>query len=207
MKRWLAAAALVLVACTVPDNPDHSGGYDFSDLSGDIFHWPGDRLPVRFWADPRGNMSALVQNAIDVWQDQFMYGEFTGVIVSDSAHADVQIIWADSVPPAVAPDNGPPVKACGGLTQDDSVAGNRIYGAFHSSITILMAGATAGQVEACVRRTVVHEMGHALGILTEAPDSTDIMYFTPLVPVPSVADRTTMQMLYHTAPTLLPPVR
>lgn len=208
MKRWLGVVAVALVACTVPDAPDHSGSYSFSNISGDIFHWPANRLPVRFWADPRGNMNALVQNAIDVWQNQFMYGEFTGVIVSDSAHADVQFIWADSVPPATAPDDGPPVKACGGLTQNDSVAGNQIYGAFQSSITILMAGATAGQVEACVRRTVIHEMGHSLGILNDnAPDSTDIMYFTPLVPVPSAADRTTMQVLYHTAPTLLPPVR
>ncbi|HEY6783931.1 MAG TPA: hypothetical protein VI159_03215, partial [Gemmatimonadales bacterium] len=78
------------------------------NISGDIFHWPANRLPVRFWADPRGNMNALVQNAIDVWQNQFMYGEFTGVIVSDSAHADVQFTWADSVPPTTAPDNGPP---------------------------------------------------------------------------------------------------
>ncbi len=207
MKRWLGVAALVLVACTVPDAPGHSGGYAFSDVSGDIFNWPGNRLPVRFWADPRGNMNALVQNAIDVWQDQFLYGEFTGVIVSDSAHADVQFTWADSAPPTVTPDPGPPVKACGGLTQTDSVVGNQIYGAFHSSINLLMGSATPGQVEACVRRTVIHEMGHAMGILTEAPDSTDIMYFTPLIATPSAADRTTMQVLYHTPPNLLPPNR
>ena len=121
-------------------------------------------------------MNALVQNAIDVWQRQFMYGEFTGVITTDSAHADVQIIWADSVPPAVAPDPGPPVKACGGLTTYDSTSNGRFYGAFHSNISILVAGATPGQVEACVRRTVIHEMGHDLGILSDqATDSTDIM--------------------------------
>ncbi len=212
MKRWLGVVAVALVACTVPDVPEHSGGYGFDsvgDGTGLVFHWTGDRLPVRFWVDPRGNMSALVQNAIDVWQNQFMYGEFTGVIVSDSAHADVQIVWADSAAPPATPDPGPPVKACGGETQNDSISGGRIYGALHSSISLLtLSGATAGQVEACVRRTVIHEMGHSLGILNDnAPDSTDIMYFTPLVPVPSAADRTTMQVLYHTAPTLLPPVR
>ena len=207
MKRWLGIVAVVLVACTVPDAPDHSGYYQFADISGDIFSWPGSRLPVRFWTDPRGNMKDLVQNAINEWQDQFMYGEFTGVMVSDSGHADVQFTWSGSVPATVAPDPGPPVKACGGLTQPDSVSGNQVYGAFHSSITILSGPATPGQVEACVRRTVIHEMGHTLGILTEAPDSTDIMYFTPLVPTPSAADRTTVQVLYHTAPNLLPPKR
>lgn len=205
-------ALLALMACTTPEAPQHAGGYHFDstgDGSGDVFHWPASRLPVRFWADPRGNMTALVQNAIAVWQNQFMYGEFTGALVSDSGHADVQFVWAGSVPPDVPPDTGAPVKACGGLTQYDSIGttDHRFYGALHSSITILVSGATAGQVEACVRRTVIHEMGHTLGILTEAPDSTDIMYFTPLVSQPSAADRTTMQVLYHTSPTLLPPIR
>lgn len=214
MRGRLLALALVVVACNLPDDPTHLGAYPFDsngDGTGDIFHWPGGRLPVRFWVDPRGNMGALVQNAIDVWQDQFMYGEFTGVLVSDSAHADVQFIWSGSVPPTVSPDPGPPVKACGGLTQNDSIGqvDHRIKGALHSSIDVLTGvSATPGQVEACVRRTVIHEMGHDLGILNDdAPDSSDIMYFTPLVPMPSPADRATMQLLYHTLPTLLPPIR
>lgn len=212
MIRRIAAAALVLlVACTTPDAPSHIGGYPFDSIgdgTGDVFHWPGNRLPVRFWVDPRGNLNTLVQNAIDVWQDQFMYGEFTGVLVADSTHADVQFTWAGSVPPAADPDPGPPVKACGGETQTDSTSGGRIWGALHSSISILTVAATPGQVEACVQRTVIHEMGHDLGILNDnAPDSTDIMYFTPLVKTPGAADRTTMQILYHTTPTLLPPLR
>ena len=149
----------LLVACTTPDSPSHEGGYPFDsngDGTGDVFHWPGNRLPVRFWVDPRGNMNALVQNAIEVWQKQFMYGEFTGVIVADSAHADAQFTWADSVPPAVTPDPGPPAKACGGLTSYDSISNGRFYGALRSDITVLHTGATAGQVEACVRRTVMH---------------------------------------------------
>jgi len=211
MTRRLLALVLVVAACTPPDAPSHAGGYAFdSDGNGQgyIFHWPGDRLPVRFWVDPRGDLRALVQRGIDVWQDQFVYGEFTGTVVSDSSHADVIVTWADSVPPSVPPDSGPPVRACGGLTQTDSLVGNRIQGAFHSSITILIGGATPGQVEACVARTVIHELGHDLGILNDdAPDSTDIMYFTPYASVPSAADRATVQVLYHTTPNLLPPLR
>ena len=207
----LALGAAAAAACAVPDAPSHTGGYAFDsngDSTGYVFHWPGSRLPVRFWAEPRGDLPALVQRGIGVWQDQFLYGEFTGTMVADSTHADVIFTWSDSVPPAVPPDPGPPVKACGGLTETDSLVGNQIAGAFHSSITILHVGATAGQVEACVRRTVIHELGHDLGILSDdAPDSTDIMYFTPYVSLPSAADRTTMQVLYHTAPTLLPPAR
>ena len=210
--RWRAwLPLLALAGCTPPDAPAHAGAYYFDSNgngSGYVFHWPENRLPVRFWVDPRGNMQDLVSRAIGVWQDQFMYGEFTGTIVADSSHADVIVTWADSVPPTVAPDSGPPVRACGGLTSTDSLVNNQIQGAFHSTLTILLGGATAGQVEACVQRTVIHELGHDLGILNDdAPDSTDIMYFTPYASLPAAADRTTMQVLYHTTPTLLPPNR
>ncbi|HWZ28148.1 MAG TPA: hypothetical protein VNX15_06295, partial [Gemmatimonadales bacterium] len=66
LPRLLVVALVVIAACILPDDPAHLGGYPFTDISGNIFHWPGDRLPVRFWVDPHGNMNALVQNAIDV---------------------------------------------------------------------------------------------------------------------------------------------
>lgn len=211
-RRAIGVALVLLAACTTPEAPSHTGAYPFDsngDGTGNVFRWPEDRLPVRFWADPRGNMNALVQNAIDVWQDQLIYGEFTGVIVSDSAHADVQIVWADTAAPTVPPDPGPPALACGGLTQNDSIGttDHRIHGALHTSINLLVGSFTPGQVEACVRRTVIHEMGHTLGILDHSPGSADIMYVTPVVPLPSGADRTTMQILYHSTPNILPPLR
>lgn len=208
-RRWLLALALV-TACMEPDIPDHSLVYDFSDGFGHIFHWPADRLPVRFYADPRGNMAALVQRAIGVWQDQFLYGEFRGTMVADSNQADVIVFWSDSVPPDVPPDNGPPVKACGGLSQvatDSGADSLQLAGPIHSSVGVLINGSTAGQVEACVRRTVIHELGHALGIIQESPDSADIMAVTPFASLPTRRDRETVQLLYHTVPNLRPAPR
>lgn len=209
---WMCVTILSLAACTTPDAPSHAGAYPFDSNgngSGLVFRWPEDRLPVRFWVDPRGNLNDLVQNAIAVWEDQLIYGEFTGVVVSDSAHADAQFTWSGTVPTTVPPDPGPPALACGGLTQNDSIGATdqRIHGALHSSISVLAGSFTPGQIEACVRRTVIHEMGHTLGILDHSMDSTDIMYITPIVPAPSAADRTTIQVLYHTTPTILPPIR
>ena len=51
------------------------------------------------------------------------YAELAGCSASavnvptPSTVADVIVRWADSVPPDAPPDNGPPVKACGGVTQ------------------------------------------------------------------------------------------
>lgn len=208
-RRWLVALALV-AACMDPDIPDHSLVYDFSDGNGHVFHWPADRLPVRFYADPRGNMAALVQRAIGVWQDQFLYGEFRGTMVADSNQADVIVFWSDSVPPDVPPNNGPPVKACGGLSQvatDSGADSLQLSGPIHSSVGVLINGSTPGQVEACVRRTVIHELGHALGIINPSPDSVDIMYITPFANLPTQRDRETVQLLYHTVPNLRPAPR
>ena len=137
-----------------------------------------------------------------------MYGEFRGALVSDSLHADIIVTWTDSVPPNVPPDPGAPVKACGGSTIPDfDSTGTRLVGPFHTSLSVLASGATPAQLAACMQRTVVHELGHGLGLFQEAPapDTTFIMYFTPLVTAPADGDRRTIEVLYHTPPTIAPP--
>jgi hypothetical protein len=206
----LIGVAAAAVGCFDPLVPNHDPTYPFADQFGDVFHWPESRLPVRFYAEPRGDLRALVGAALDAWQRQLLYGEFSGTIVNDSTAADVIVRWADSVPPDAPPDNGPPVKACGGVTQGvlDS-SGTAFAGPFETQIQILTGTVfTAGQVQACVARTTMHEMGHTLGLLQESPDSLhDIMAATPKVNQPSDGDRRTVEALYHTTPTLAPPPR
>jgi predicted Zn-dependent protease len=202
-----ALAGALAAACTDPMVPSHAPAYPF-DAFGEVFHWPADRLPVRFYADPRGTLRTLVAHAVDSWERQFLYGEFRGVMVNDSNAADVIVIWADSVPPDATPDNGPAVNACGGLTQGflDST-GMAFDGPFHTQLTVLTGAVfTPGQVQACMRRTTIHELGHTLGLFQESPDSVhDIMAAPPRVNLPSAGDRRTVETLYHTAPTLGPP--
>jgi hypothetical protein len=206
----LIGIATAALACFEPMVPNHDPTYPFTDQFGDVFHWPENRLPVRFYAEPRGNLRALVGAAVDAWQSQLLYGEFSGTMVNDSTQADVIVRWADSVPPDAPPDNGPAVKACGGLTQGvlDS-SGIAFAGPFETQIQILTGTVfSAGQVQACVARTTIHEMGHALGLFQESPDSLhDIMAAPPRVNQPSDGDRRTVEALYHTTPTLAPPPR
>jgi predicted Zn-dependent protease len=198
----LAGATLLGLGCSEPTSPSRTGTYGF-DVGGDIFHWPTERLPVRYYAQPTGNLRVLVQHAIDSWASVFLYGEFTGTIVPDSTRADV-IVAADSAPD-VPPDLGAPVYACTGATSVPAVGANNHYsGPFHIQLTVL-SGYTAAQAAACLRRTAIHEVGHSLGLFQHSPDLGDIMHGPPQVAQPSDQDRRTVEVLYHTLPTVLPP--
>jgi predicted Zn-dependent protease len=208
-RAWGMLGVLVGVlgaSCSEPVYPDHTPAYPFADPAGDVFHWPASRLPVRFYADPRGDLPDLVALGIDAWQQQFLYGEFRGTLVEDSGTADVIVTWTGDVPVPAAPDSGPPVYACAGVTQVtlDSTA-SALGGPPHVSLWTLNAAVySAGQVQACLRRTAIHELGHALGLFQHSPDTLDIMAARPLVRTPSDGDRRTVQTLYHTPPTLAP---
>jgi hypothetical protein len=182
--------------------------YDFADtIPPDtlVFHWPASALPVRFYADPRGALPTLVSIGLAVWEAQFLYGELRGVLVSDSSQADVIVQWRSVVPPDVPPDTGTPVVACDGQTDYPSwVTGSAPGRALHVTLGIL-TGYTDAQVAACLRRVATHEIGHALGLLKHSPFPLDIMNQTPTVAFPSSTDRRTVEVLYHTAATVVPP--
>ena len=95
MKRRLIIGAVLLVACSEPTAPGRTAWYSF-DFAGDVFRWPESRVPVRYYADPRSNMRDLVERAIGAWENQVLYGEFSGEMVNDSTAADVIVTWFDS---------------------------------------------------------------------------------------------------------------
>jgi len=210
----VALIAIVAAACEDPTIPDRAGVYAFADtviISTDttvtLFRWPANRLPVRFWTDPRSNMRFLVERSIAVWQDHFLYGEFRGTVVSDSASADVVVQWSDSVPPDVPPDTTPVTNSCGGVTTFtfDST-GFALAGPVRVSLTVLTGSPVpAGQVQACMRRVAIHELGHSLGLLRHSSFDEDIMFGSPIVNYPSRFDRRSVEVLYHSQPTVQPP--
>lgn len=205
MRPPLVTACLgALVACAEPMVPQRDPAYGFDDpATGDVFRWPAARLPVRLWVDPRGAMPRLVGDGLGAWEALFLYGEFRGVTVSDSLDADVIVRWANTVPPDVPPDPGPPAFACQGVTQYSIDATNVLDDYVRVAIGV-RAGYTDAQVAACASRVATHELGHVLGIFQHSPDTADLMYASPRVPRPSDGDRRTIEVLYHTEPTIAP---
>lgn len=203
MKRVLLA--LLALGCGDILTPSRTPRY-MSDLAGEVFRWPGDRLPVRYFADTRGMMPALVRTSVRAWEDQFLYGEFTATLVGDSTAADVIVIWQDSIPPDVAPDTAGALGACDGVTTFVIDSTGTITEPIRVQLGVRL-GFTEPQVAACMRRIAAHEIGHSLGILTHSPATTDLMYGTPPTATPTNRDRNTAQVLYHTAPTIAPPPR
>jgi len=205
--------ALAATGCE-PTTPvrDCSGCiYDFADTTPPdtlVFHWPASRMPVRFYADPRGAMPALVSLSIAAWQAQFLYGEFRGVQATDSTRADIIVQWEAGVPPDVTPDPGAPVAACDGATTNPTaVFTDSSANVLHVTLSPRGGAFTDAQVAACLRRVVIHEVGHALGLLKHSPFPLDIMNPTPIVTLPSSVDRRTVEVLYHTPATVVPPPR
>ncbi|HKA59039.1 MAG TPA: matrixin family metalloprotease [Gemmatimonadales bacterium] len=208
MRRALLIGTAVVVACSEPTIPERAAWYGF-DNAGDVFHWPRNRLPVRYYADTRGSMSDIVTHGLGSWESQLLYGEFTAEMVADSNVADVIVTWFDSVPPYAPPDPGAPVFACDGVTTFlFDAAGTSLTDPIRTQIRITTAQSyTLEQVAACVRRVVVHELGHTIGLLQESPAPEDVMYSTVAVAAPSGRDRQTLQVLYHTTPTIAPAPR
>ena len=143
--------------------------------------------------------------AIAAWKSAFLYGEFAGQLVNDSANADV-IVRAGPPPgsklAASRRLNAALAPQCGGATDLDVSLDHtqlelpvRIYLDPHSD-------PSAPGLAQCLALTAIHELGHALGIFQHSLDSDDIMFFDPSVALPSERDRETIEVLYHTPPNL-----
>ena len=219
----MVALCAALASCGEPTPPLRLDAYAFRyDIFGDStallsFHWPADRMPLRFWSDPADSLGEYVDYAIRQWEEQFLYGEFRGVVVSDSSQADIIVQTTPAAPTGSLADlpEHEVSTFCGGATFPDSILGDgHMYGPMRSQVTwTFLQIKTASDSQAtvrCLARVITHEVGHALGILSfnhTFTDSTDLMYTFPRVAVPSERDRETIQRIYHTPSDMIAPVR
>ncbi|MBI4420751.1 MAG: matrixin family metalloprotease [Gemmatimonadetes bacterium] len=171
-----------------------------------VFHWPADRLPVRFYAQPIGALPDYVRDGLAGWEAQFLYGEFTGVVSTDSLSADVRVTLDGGVPPAAPLTTAPPIDACDGRTTVNVTETDLLV----SPVLVRVRwfpGFPASDVANCLARVTAHELGHALGLLQHSDRPTDLMFGVPAVREPSARDRATVQLLYHTKADIQPASR
>ena len=206
---WIATGVLVL-ACADIAAPSRGNAYEWrrivptgSGVDTLSFHWAGAELPVRFWVEDSLNLPSHVQQGIAGWQAVFLYGEFSGTLVSDSSAADV------IVRVGIAPKGGFSITRlaatapeCQGATDVElTPAGNEILRPIRIYVDPRFVLGSPG-IDECLALTTMHEIGHALGIFTHSPDPEDLMYADPVVSAISRRDRSTAELAYHTPPTL-----
>lgn len=215
MRRGLAAGTIVAglaAACEQPATPSRGSIYSYADTfngSRQVFHWPAAWLPVRYYARPEGDLPQLTRRGLERWEAQFLYGEFRGVAVSDSTDADVVVRFEAGPPPPATPDTTSTARACEGVTSFTLDSANALERPLRVTVR-WFTGFTPGTIAACLDRVVTHELGHTLGLFNPShagTDSTDIMYAFPRLYSPAVRDRATVEVLYHTPPTITPPPR
>ncbi len=193
-------------ACFEPN----ASGYQFSLAAdtGFVFRWPGSYMPVRVYAEDVGELQANTAAAMQLWVNAFRCSELSMVTVTDSTKADIIVRNPAFLPPVagavvVAADS---VGACRGVTTDSTFTGLSTL-AEPVRVFVAPVSVDSAAVAACYHFVTAHELGHALGLLSHSPDTLDIMYTQPRRRVLSEADKFTIQVLYHAAPTIGPPPR
>lgn len=190
-------SGLLLASCADIGAPNRTDLYEFRTVLavGDTlsFHWPPEAMPVTFWVEDSLGLPERTDSAIAVWQRQFLYHEFQGAIVADSAQADV-IVRAETPPGNAVPATVDACQAATDLPIDPDThvltLPVRVYvePRFDPSLP---------ETQACFNTVMIHELGHVLGILDHSSNPLDIMYFNPTVTAPSKRDRNTVQVMYH----------
>ncbi|HET9152435.1 MAG TPA: matrixin family metalloprotease [Gemmatimonadales bacterium] len=197
----LLLAGAALASCADIGSPLRSGNqsYEFRQVVavGDTlsFHWPESAMPITFWAEDTVGLPEHADSAIAVWQRQFLYHEFTGSRVADSATADVIIRYGP--PPNDAVLIPALVDACQAATDMRLDAVTRTLALpMHVYIAARFLPDDPGTQD-CFRIVMIHELGHVLGILRHSNDPLDIMYGNPTAAEPTTRDRNTVQVMYH----------
>lgn len=207
----ISLAVLVLGACTDIISPPRVDPYEYrlfvpvgEELEPMAFHWPRSALPVRIWVAQDDELRPAVESAIARWQDLFLHGEFRAELTGSIADAD--IVVRNQVAPAKAHGAvrlGASARECRGATDYiASVEDGELTLPFE--VYVWPAFPNDPNLPTCYELTVLHEIGHALGLFAHSPDPDDLMYVDPTRNGFSERDRATAEAAYHLPVTVVP---
>ena len=165
---------------------------------GDTFliHWEKHKMPLRVYLpppppglfeNPRAIRQAVELGVLN-WTNVAGPGLPRFEFVDNIGDADIPILWAEE------PDGDWYIAFC---SYDVNTRTMRM-GVSHILVTGRWGGGRVAGIEE-IYQTVLHEMGHALGLGGHSPDSRDIMYYSMSGSAVGLsdADKLTLKKLYQ----------
>jgi tetratricopeptide (TPR) repeat protein len=175
--------------------------------NGKLYRWPMGHFPLKVFVDN----GAAVPNFKSAYRDEFLealsawslasQSKVTFMIVPDSGSADITCAWTAN-PYEVRP-SGTDVEQGICLTQafaNKRAGGKSLIAKADLRICIIDRETSKPLSDDDMKKTCLHELGHALGLRGHSSNNHDIMFFSvsPTVwPVLSKRDKATLLRLYE----------
>lgn len=209
----IALATLALAACTDIISPPRVDPYEYRLFEPDgeggtiplAFKWPRSMLPVRIYVATDDPLRPMVERAIDEWQNLFLYGEFRAELVGDPAGAD--IVVRNAIAPAKLSGAIRLARRAPECRGETTFVADADAGTLDLPFEVYVwsrIGPEGPGLDTCYELTVLHELGHALGIFEHSVSPDDLMYADPTRNGFSGRDRATAEAAYHLPATLVP---
>ncbi len=195
------ATLLLCLACAAPqqrrsDDYLRYVGFDLPFNENVLLHWSRQQMPLRvhlpdppqgFYTDPEA-VRDVVRESVTDWTDVAGPGLPSFVFVATPGDADIQIDWA-----LESPDPSWYIAFC--------VYSQTVFSKQFAVDRILVIARWRGDEPSldAIYATLLHEMGHALGLGGHSPNSADVMYAranADVRPELSERDRATLRALY-----------